>query len=97
MMSTPTCCTHGAVAPTGPRRNVGWPARDGNCAYGRRRVFGFSPVVIASNVPRTARRDTGTGGAVIEVVGVPEDAVPARVAGLADVPEGRGRSATRLL
>jgi hypothetical protein len=59
---------------------------------------GFSPVVIASNVPRTARRDADAGGAVIEVMlrngrllRVPEDAVPARVAALADVLEGRGR------
>src|SRR5712691_12105906 len=58
----------------------------------------FSPVVIASDVPRAARSDAGAGGAVIEValrngrlLRVPEDAAPARVAALADVLEGSGR------
>src|SRR6266849_8505929 len=42
---------------------------------------GFSPVVVASDVPRATRSDAGAGGAVIEVVlrngrllRVPEDA-----------------------
>jgi transposase len=59
---------------------------------------GFSPVVVASDVPRAARSDAGAGGAVIEVVlrngrllRVPEDAAPTRVAALADVLEGSGR------
>jgi transposase len=54
----------------------------------------FSPVVVASDVPRAARSDAGADGAVIEVVlrngrllRVPEDAAPARVATLADVLE----------
>ena len=59
---------------------------------------GFSPVVVASDVPRAARSDAGAGGAVIEVVlrngrllRVPEDAAPARVMALADVLERSGR------
>jgi len=59
---------------------------------------GFSPVVIASDVPRAGRGDASAGGAVIEVIlrngrllRVPEDAAPARVASLADVLEGPGR------
>ena len=59
---------------------------------------GFSPVVVASHAPRTARSDAGAGGAVIEVVlrngrllRLPEDAAPARVATLADVLERSGR------
>ena len=59
---------------------------------------GFSPVVVASDVPRATRSDAGAGGAVIEVVlrngrllRVPEDAAPARVTALADVLERSGR------
>ena len=59
---------------------------------------GFSPVVVASDVPRATRSDAGAGGAVIEVVlrngrllRVPEDAAPARVMALADVLERSGR------
>jgi transposase len=59
---------------------------------------GFSPVVVASDVPRAARSDAGADGAVIEVVlrngrllRVPGDAAPARVATLADVLERSGR------
>src|SRR6266545_4042064 len=53
---------------------------------------GFSPVVVAPDVPRAALSDAGADGAMIEVVlrngrllRVPEDAAPARVATLADV------------
>ncbi len=59
---------------------------------------GFSPVVVASDVPRATRSDAGAGGAMIEVVlrngrllRVPEDAAPARVMALADVLERSGR------
>jgi len=59
---------------------------------------GFSPVVVASDVPRATRSDASAGGAVIEVVlrngrllRVPEDAAPGRVMALADVLEGSHR------
>jgi len=61
-------------------------------------VAGFSPVVVASDVPRAAPSDAGADGAVIEVVlrngrllRVPEDVAAARVASLADVLERSGR------
>jgi len=61
---------------------------------------GFSPVVVASDsgVPRTPQSNAPAGVAVIEVVlrngrvlRVPANAVPARVAVLADALEGSGR------
>jgi transposase len=55
----------------------------------------FSPVVIAPEAPRVARRDPRVGGSVIEVqlrngriLRVPEEVAAARVALLADVLEG---------
>ena len=77
-------------------------ARTGTLVRGRDpgmvSAAGFSPVVVASDVPRAARSDVGADGAVIEVVlrngrllRVPEDAAPARVATLADVLERSGR------
>jgi hypothetical protein len=57
----------------------------------------FSPVVIAPETPRLARRDARIGGAVIEVqlrngriLRVPEGVAAVRVAALADVLEGSG-------
>ena len=58
----------------------------------------FSPVVIAPETPRTARRDARIGGAVIEVqlrngriLRVSDSASAARVAVLADALEGSGQ------
>ena len=55
----------------------------------------FSPVVIAPETPRLARRDARIGGAVIEVqlrngriLRVPEGVAAARVAALAEMLEG---------
>jgi transposase len=58
----------------------------------------FSPVVIAPETPRMARRDARIGGAVIEVqlrngriLRVPDSASAARVAVLADALEESGQ------
>jgi transposase len=77
-------------------------ARTGTLVFGHNTgmvsAAGFSPVVVASDVPRAARSDAGADGAVIEVVlrngrllRVPEDAAPARVVTLADALERSGR------
>ena len=90
-MSNPICFTYGADRPV----LECWFA---DTTRGMVSAAGFSPVVVASDVPRAARSDAGANGAENEVVlrngrllRVPEDAAPARVMALADVLERSGR------